>query len=203
MGAVESTIPFIPIGAMRPEDEVVEYLEVVSSHAPYPSGMYHLGVYEKAAKQKELQTIIAKKPASSIEAKVISSMISGIKNGSSAVDVAEHSSTTKGGPLISEGGGANGTLPVFLATSKDYPPDVQTFAGQFALSLQKQPKKALKIWHGYLDEYYSGKKGAIADIWKKRKGYKEKWFVNDWENANFNVIHFKSYVEKLKEEGKI
>ena len=92
---------------------------------------------------------------------------------------------------------------MFLASSKDYPPDVQTFAGQFALSLEKQRTSTLKIWHGYLDKYYSGKTGSIANIWKKKKNTKEKWFVGNWKEANFNVIHFKSYVENLEEEGKI
>ena len=130
-------------------------------------------------------------------------MSTNLKDGSSATEVAEHPLTEPGGPLIKEGGGANGTLPMFLGTFENYPPDVQEFSSQFALSLEKQRTKTLKIWHSYLDTYYSGKTGAIANIWKKKKGGKEKWFVNDWENAGFNLIHFKSYVTKMEEEGKI
>ena len=92
---------------------------------------------------------------------------------------------------------------MFLATSKEYAPDVQEFASSFALGLEKQNTSTLKIWHSYLDEYYDKRKtGVIAKIWdKKAKRFNAK--RNLWENANFNLIHFKSYVQKLEEEGKI
>jgi hypothetical protein len=182
---------------------IEKHLESIKANAPVS------GDWEKMAESEKFFTfagiISPAKPAVSVGESVISSMVLGLKNGESAVAMAEHPLTVKGGPLIKEGGGANGTLPVFLATSKDYPPDVQTFADQFALSLEKQRTSTLKIWHGYLDKYYSGKKGATANIWKPdtRPGKKGKWFINDWENANFNLIQFKSYVTKMEEEGKI
>ena len=142
------------------------------------------------------------KPAVSVGESVISRMVLGLK-GESAVAVAEHDLTEPGGPLIQEGGGANGTLPMFLGTFENYPPDVQEFSSQFALSLEKQRTKTLKIWHSYLDTYYDKRKtGGIARIWdKKAKRFNVKRKL--WENAGFNLIHFKSYVTKMEEEGKI
>ena len=179
---------------------IEEHLESIKVNAPVPGDVES----DISSKFFTFAGIVSPaKPAVSLGESVVSKMVLGLKNGESAVAVEEHEHSTEGGPLITEGGGANGTLPVFLATSKDYPPDVQTFAGEFALSLEKQRTSTLKIWHSYLDKYYSGKTGSIANIWKKKRDTKEKWFVGNWKEAKFNVIHFKSYVTKMEEEGKI
>ena len=179
--------------------EVVSHLDSIESNTLtrilYPSSTGLTDDYF------EFYEVLAKK--STVEEEVISSMVLSLKDGASATAVEDHDLTVKGGPLIQEGGGANGTLPVFLATSKEYPSDVQEFASSFALGLEKQNTSTLKIWHSYLDEYYDKRKtGVIAKIWdKKAKRFNAK--RNLWENANFNLIHFKSYVQKLEEEGKI
>ena len=173
--------------------EIVSHLDSIESNTLtrilYPSSTGLTDDYF------EFYEVLAKK--STVEEEVISSMVLSLKDGASATAVKEHPLTTKGKPLIKEGGGADGTLPVFLATSTEYAPDVQEFASSFALGLKKQRTSTLKIWYSYLDEYYSGKKGSHANIWKKKR------FVGDWENADFNLIQFKTYVQKLEEEGKI
>jgi hypothetical protein len=168
--------------------EIVSHLDSIESNTLtrilYPSSTGLTDDYF------EFYEVLAKKPT--VQEKVISSMVL-----NDWLSFEDHDLTIKAKQLIDKGGGADGTLPVFLATSNEYPSDVQEFASSFAWGLEKQRTSTLKIWYSYLDEYYSGKKGSHANIWKKKK------FVGDWENANFNLIHFKSYVQKLEEEGKI
>jgi hypothetical protein len=179
---------------------IERHLESIKANAPVS------GNWEEMAESEKFFTfasiISPAKPTVSVGESIVSNMVLGLK-GESAVAVSEHALTELGGPLIQQGGGANGTLPVFLGTFENYPPDVHEFSSQFALSLKNQRTKTLKIWHSYLDTYYDKRKtGGIAKIWdRKAKRFNVKSKL--WEEAGFNLIHFKSYVTKQKEEGKI